>query len=97
MARPKPTVLLEHVDPKTYKAEQILQAEAIFAVFYRGEPINLRTLNHLVSYPGPKYKKCSFSNSGHALNLAERLNILFNTTDFVVFRLVQGDQYTGAE
>lgn len=95
MARPKPTVLLEHVDPKTYKAEQILKADAIFAVYYKGEPMNLRTLNHLVSYPGPKYKKCSFSNSGHALNLADRLNTLFKTDDFAVFRLVQGEQFKG--
>jgi hypothetical protein len=29
-------------------------------------------LNTLVNYPGPKYKKVSFSNSGHAYNLAER-------------------------
>ena len=34
MSRPKPTVLAEHVDKKTYKAEQVLQAEAIWAVFY---------------------------------------------------------------
>lgn len=95
MPRPKPTVLLESVDPKTYKAEQVLQAEAIFAVFYNEEPINIRTLNHLVSYPGPKYKKSSFSAPGHALNLAERLNKLFETSEFHVHKLVQGERYTG--
>jgi len=62
MARPRPTVLLEHTNSKTYKVEQILDAEAIYAVFYQGKPINLRTLNQLISYPGPKYKKCSFGN-----------------------------------
>ena len=93
MSRPKPLVLLESVDPKTYKAEQVLQAEAIFAVFYKEEPINIRTLNHLVSYPGPKYKKSSFSAPGHALNLAERLNKLFETNEFHVHKLIQGDRY----
>ncbi len=92
MARPKPTVLLEHVNSKNYKAEQILEADAIYAVFYKGQPINLRTLNHLVSYPGPKYKKVSFSNSGHAFNLAEKLNLLFKTDQFKVFKLTQGQQ-----
>lgn len=90
MARPKPTITLEHVNSKTYKAEQVLVADAIYAVFYQGKPINLRTLSHLVSYPGPKYKKVSFSNSGHALNLAERLNKLFKSTEFSVFKLTEG-------
>lgn len=90
MARPKPTIVLEHVNPKNYKAEQVLDAEAIYAVFYQGKPVNLRTLSHLISYPGPKYKKVSFSNSGHAFNLAERLNKLFKTTDFEVYKLTQG-------
>lgn len=90
MARPKPTIILEHVNSKNYKAEQVLDADAIYAVFYQGKPINLRTLNHLVSYPGPKYKKVSFSNSGHAFNLAERLNKLFKTTEFEVYKLTSG-------
>lgn len=91
MARPKPTILLENVNSKSYKAEQVLDADAIYAVFYQGKPINLRTLNHLVSYPGPKYKKVSFSNSGHAFNLAERLNKLFKTEDFKVYKLTSGE------
>lgn len=90
MSRPKPTVLLEAVNKNTYKAEQILSAEAIFSVFYDGKPINLRTLHTLVSYPGPKYKKVSFSNSGHAFNLAERLNKTFSTDLFTVVMLTEG-------
>jgi len=91
MARPKPVIILENVNSKTYKAEQVLEAEAIYAVFYQSKPVNLRTLNHLVSYPGPKYKKVSFSNSGHAFNLAERLNKLFKTTEFSVYKLTNGE------
>jgi hypothetical protein len=92
MSRPKPTVLLDHVDKKTYKSEQVLQADAIWAVFYKGEPFNLKSSNMLTNYPGPKYKKVSFSNSGHAINLAEKLNKLFNSTDFSVFKLTTGEQ-----
>jgi hypothetical protein len=91
MSRPKPTILLEAVNKSTYKAEQILAAEAIYSVFYKGQPINLRTLNKLVSYPGPKYKKVSFSNSGHAFNLRDRLNNIFQTDDFSVVRLTHGE------
>lgn len=91
MSRPKPQVLLEAVNKHTYKSEQVLEADAIYSVFYQGSPINLRTLNTYVSYPGPKYKKVSFSNSGHAFNLAERLNKIFNTTDFQVYKLTHGE------
>jgi len=91
MSRPKPTVLLEAINKQTYKSEQVLSADAIYSVFYQGQPINLRTLSVLVSYPGPKYKKVSFSNPGHAFNLAERLNKIFNTKDFVVVKLTQGE------
>ena len=90
MSRPKPSVLLDYTDPKTYKSEQVLEAEAIYAVFYQGKPINLRSLNALVNYPGPKYKKVSFSNPGHAFNLAEKLNKLFKTNKFDVYELTGG-------
>lgn len=90
MSRPKPTILLTNTNPRTYKSEEVLSADAIYAVFYQDKPINLRTLNSLVSYPGPKYKKVSFSNPGHAFNLADRLNKLFKTTDFSVVELKQG-------
>jgi len=90
MSRPKPTVLLEAINKHTYKAEQVLEADAIYSVFLEGKPINLRSLNTLVSYPGPKYKKVSFSNPGHAFNLAERLNKIFQTKGFQVVKLTQG-------
>ena len=94
MSRPKPKVLLEHVNKKTYKSEQILEADAIWAVFYKGEPFNLKSSNSLTSYPGPKYKKVSFSNPGHAHNLAKKLNLTFGTQDFQVVKLTQGEIIT---
>ena len=97
MSRPKPEIILEYTNPKNYKAEQILKADAIYSVFYQGKPINLRSLNTLVNYPGPKYKKVSFSNSGHAYNLAERLNKKFNCKDFRVVKLTSGEIVTEKE
>jgi hypothetical protein len=91
MARPKPTILLTHIDPGSFKSEEILEAEAIYAVFYQGKPFNLRThLNSLQDYPGPKYKKVSFSNPGHAFNLMEKMNKLFKCDDFTVVELFEG-------
>lgn len=92
MSRPKPTVLLEHVNKTNYKSDQILDSEGIWAVFYDNQPINLKTQNILVAYPGPKYKKVSFSNPGHAINLAKKLNTLFKCDKFSVVLLKAGDK-----
>ena len=92
MSRPKPTILLEFVNKKTYRSEQILDAEAIWAVFYKAKPFNLKSSNMLTNYPGPKYKKTSFSNPGHAHNLAKKLNDMFNCNDFTVVMLTEGEE-----
>ena len=92
MSRPKPKVLVELTNKTTYKTEQVLAAEGIWAVFFDGNPINLKTSNMLVQYPGPKYKKVSFSNQGHAINLAKKLNTQFKTDKFSVVLLKQGEQ-----
>ena len=91
MSRPKPTVLKEFVDKKTYKTEQVLQSDAIWAVFYQSQPFNLKSANAITNYPGPKYKKVSFSNPGHAINLSKKLNDLFNCEDFTVVMLTSGE------
>ena len=90
MSRPKPKVILEYANKENYKVEQILDSEAIWAVFYKGQPFNLKSGSLLASYPGPKYKKVSFSNPGHAHNLAKKLNLTFGTEDFQVVKLTQG-------
>lgn len=92
MSRPKPKVLLEITNKKNYKRDQVLEAEAIWAVFYKGKPINLK--NDLItgSEAGPKYKKISFSNAGHAFNLSEKLNRQFNCSDFEVYKLTAGEK-----
>ena len=82
---------------KTYKTEQVLEADAIWAVFYKDKPINLKTTSIVAQQLGPKYKKVSFSNSGHAINLAEKLNKTFNTSDFTVFKLTTGEQLTNVQ
>lgn len=91
MSRPKPNIIMEFHDIRTNKSEQILEAGAIYSVYYNKRPINLRTLPTYSDFPGPKYQKVSFSNPGHAFNLAERLNKRFKTDLFEVARLSVGE------
>jgi len=90
MSRPKPNILIDLVDKQTYRSEQVLASEGIWAVFYDQQPINLKTCNLLTNFPGPKYKKVSFSNKGHAINLAKKLNNLFKCDKFTVVLLNAG-------
>lgn len=92
MSRPKPKVILEYVNKENFKIEQILESEAIWAVFYKFQPFNLKSGSMIASYPGPKYKKVSFSNPGHAHNLAKKLNKIFKCDDFAVFKLNAGEK-----
>ena len=92
MSRPKPSVLLEQTDKITYKSDQVLASEGIWAVYYDSKPINLKTASLISQYPGPKYKKTSFSNPGHAINLCKKLNTKFKTAKFSVVILNQGSQ-----
>lgn len=91
MSRPKPVIILEHVNKETFKVDQILESEAIWAVFYKDKPFNLKSGSMVSSYPGAKYKKVSFSNPGHAINLAKKLNKLFRCGDFKVYKLATGE------
>jgi hypothetical protein len=92
MSRPKPLILAELTNKQTYKTEQILASVGVWAVYYEDNPINIKTSNMLIQYPGPKYKKVSFSNPGHAINLAKKLNAQFKTDKFSVILLKDGDK-----
>ena len=92
--RPKPTVLLQHSNKSTFKMDEVLAAEGIWAVFYDGKPINLKSSSLVANYPGPKYKKVSFSNPGHAENLAKKLNAQHNTDKFGVYLLKSGEKFS---
>lgn len=92
MARPKPKVLSEMADSTTYNVDQILECEGIWAITYDSKLINLKTFNLLSQKRGPQYKKVSFSNRGHAVNLAMKLNKKFKCERFAVVLLKYGDQ-----
>jgi len=83
---------MELTNKSTYKTEQVLASDGVWAVYFDDSPVNLKTSNMLIQYPGPKYKKVSFSNPGHAINLAKKLNTQFKTDKFTVVLLKQGEK-----
>ena len=94
MSRPKPTVLLQFSNKETYKLDEVLAAEGIWAVFYDGKPINLKSSSLVANYPGPKYKKVSFSNTGPAENLVKKLNTMHKTDKFSVYLIKTGEKFS---
>jgi len=90
MSRAQSKILIELVDKATYKLDQIVEASGIWAVFYDGQPINLKSQHYLDSQTIPKYKKTSFSNPGHARNLCKKLNAQFKTDRFQVMLMNVG-------
>lgn len=90
MSRTQAKVLVELIDKKTYRTDQIIVASGIWAIFYDGQPINLKNQHYLDSNSVPKYKKTSFSNPGHARNLCRKLNQQFKTDKFTVVFMNSG-------
>lgn len=95
MSRPKPRVLLEHIDDNM-RAYQVCEADAVYAVCYKGRPIKIRTQANIeIDYPGPKYAKTVYPTPGHAINLVEKLNLRFATTDFTLVMMTVGRTISG--
>ena len=92
MARPKPEIILEIGNSVTHRNDQILESNGIWAVYFDNKPFNFRNVNVIINYPAPKYKKVSFSNPGHAINLCKKLNKMFKTNKFSVVYLLVGKQ-----
>lgn len=89
MTRPKPTVLLSITNKKTHRTKQVLAAVDIYAVCYEGSPINVRETNLYVNPDDatPSYRRTSFTNPGSARSMARRLNQLYNTDKFEVYKV----------
>lgn len=92
MSRGPAKVILEIVDKKTYKMDQIIESSGIWAVYYKDQPFNLKNTHYLDSDAIPKYKRTVFNNPGHARNLCRKLNIQFKTDSFSVVYLTHGDK-----
>lgn len=87
MVKPAPKIYHETVNPITGDFVDVVSGNGIFAVFFQGNPINVRR-----HYKDPNnglyhYTNLLFVNSGHAFRQARKLNNLFHTKDFTVVEL----------
>ena len=92
MSRTPAKVLMEIVDKKSYKCDQIIESSGIWAVMFEGRPFNLKSSHYIDGSEPPKYKKTSFPTPGHARNLCRKLNVQFKTDKFTVALLSNGTQ-----
>jgi hypothetical protein len=89
MARNKPTIIQSHTDKKSYIRTDILKSEAIYALFYDNEPVNIRR-HHTLLDGTFKYLRVCSPNCGHLFVLRDRLNKLFKTNKFAVVKFSMG-------
>jgi hypothetical protein len=81
MARPEPKILVEHAQANT-DIWQILEAQQTYVLTYRGQPFDLRVVNHGLGVMKFKYKRTTYTQLGTALAQIRRYNKNFNTSDF---------------
>jgi hypothetical protein len=86
MARPSAEVLLsiEH----EMGQDDILLAQGIWQVVYRGQPIAIRNQRYTRLACKHKYPRTTFNNEAHAHRLAAQLNEQTNSKDFDVIEIV---------
>lgn len=86
MARFKPTILNSTRERSSLWAFDILDKPTQYGVLYKGQLFSLRRTH--VARDLYKYKNMIFPTKKSAINISERLNELFNTTDFTVCAIV---------
>lgn len=88
--RPKPTILAQF--NRGYYQEEVLKANSISYLTYRGEPVNYRVVNTLTGTI--QYPKTSSVNPAFIRKLAENLNNLYKTQDFSVMTIKGNNETT---
>lgn len=92
MSRPKPKVLLSHVDEESGRGYEITEEDAYYMVLYQGHAFNLKQWAdwYIKDFPGqigPKYPRTCYANPAHCIRLANKLNSELATRDFTVIQL----------
>jgi hypothetical protein len=84
MARPSAEILNSITDEDLI-THSVLRAPGYWYLTYQGLPVAIKTDNWMGI--NAKYPRTGFNNSSHAYRMRDRLNQLFNTTDFEIKQL----------
>ena len=87
MARPNAEILLS-TDQTATLSTDILSAESLYAVLYKGRPINVKNKYWTSRGQTIKYIKSVFASQAPANNLARKLNAVFYTDEFSVKKVL---------
>jgi hypothetical protein len=93
LGRPKPTIIISKTDSTTHRTKEIIKTEAIYAIFYDGQPIGVRSDSYAYQST-KKYPRHTFPTLAVAKNKAKNLNKFFGTDKFAVYKLTQGELVT---
>ena len=87
MSRPKPEVIMENIDRKTFTSKQVLKSDSLYVVLYDGQPFNMRSVDYARNNPPHTYCRIGYAAEASAINKARRLNVLYNTTKFAAYKV----------
>lgn len=77
--RSAPVIASEHFGDSHW---EILAAEALYIITYRGEPCSIRVTSRCLQGQYRKYHKSSYTNLGNVRAQVRALNQRFSTDDF---------------
>tara|TARA_R100000734_G_C3319258_1_gene114795 strand:- start:4875 stop:5132 length:258 start_codon:yes stop_codon:yes gene_type:complete len=80
MAKPLVKIAIQTEADDFGKQHIIMQPDNMFVLTYEGKPVVIKTQNELAE--GAKYQRTAFAQEGTAVNLAKKMNKIFNTDQF---------------
>ena len=80
MAKPNVKVATQTERDDFGKVHIVMQPDNMFVLTYEGKPVVIKTENELAD--GAKYQRTAFAQEGTAINLAKKMNKIFNTDQF---------------
>jgi hypothetical protein len=66
----------------------ILQSTGYWCLAYKGQPVQIRQRNYQSGVLVMKYPRTGFNNKAHCVNMAFKMNMLFDTQDFSCLTLL---------
>jgi hypothetical protein len=87
MVRPSAKTIIK-TEVTDYLGVDILEAQGLYAVLYKEQPINIRQRSWTAAGEMTKYPKIVYPSLAAANNLAKKLNLQFNCADFTAKKII---------